>query len=83
LLISFFNADHSLVLATHPTIASDTHALEWSNWLFTSFGLASAATLAIFGTLSDIYGLKPVILISHVGFAIGWYVSLFRRTLFP
>jgi MFS family permease len=67
-----FNADHSLVLATHPKIASEFHALEWSNWLFTSFGLASAASQAIFGKLSGIYGRKPIILISYVGFAIGW-----------
>jgi len=39
-----FNADGSLVLATHPVIASEFNALESSSWLFTGFGLAGAAT---------------------------------------
>ncbi|KAF7542845.1 hypothetical protein G7Z17_g11222 [Cylindrodendrum hubeiense] len=72
--VFIFNADHSLVLATHPTIASEFNALEWSSWLFTSFGLAGAATQAILGKLSDIYGRKPIILISYAGFAIGCIV---------
>ncbi|KAI3327256.1 MFS general substrate transporter [Xylariaceae sp. AK1471] len=70
--VFIFHADHSLVLATHPSIGSEFNALEWSSWLFTSFGLAGAATQAVFGKLSDIYGRKPIILISYAGFAIGW-----------
>jgi MFS family permease len=72
--VFIFHADHSLVLATHPSIGSEFNALEWSSWLFTSFGLAGAATQAVFGKLSDIYGRKPIILLSYAGFAIGWYV---------
>ncbi|KAI5460185.1 major facilitator superfamily domain-containing protein [Mariannaea sp. PMI_226] len=75
-----FNADHSLVLATHPTIASDFNALEWSSWLFTSFGLAGAATQSIFGKLSDIYGRKPIILLSYAGFAIGCIIVSISQT---
>lgn len=41
------NADGSLVLATHPTIASEFNDLEDSSWLFTAFALAGAATQAI------------------------------------
>lgn len=67
-----FNADHSLVLATHPSIGSEFNALDWSSWLFTGFSLAGAATQAVFGKLGDIYGRKPVILFSYIGFAIGW-----------
>jgi hypothetical protein len=46
LLIGVFvlNADGSLVLATHPIIASEFNALESSSWLFTGFSLAGAAT---------------------------------------
>ncbi|KAJ2986517.1 hypothetical protein NUW58_g4989 [Xylaria curta] len=69
--VFIFHADHSLVLATHPSIGSEFNALEWSSWLFTSFGLAGAATQAVFGKLSDIYGRKPIILLSYAGFAIG------------
>lgn len=41
------NADGSLVLATHPTIASEFNDLEDSSWLFTAFVLAGAATQTI------------------------------------
>ncbi|KFA71254.1 hypothetical protein S40288_07798 [Stachybotrys chartarum IBT 40288] len=49
LLIGSFtaNADGSLVLATHPTIASEFNALSESSWLFVSFTLAGAATQAM------------------------------------
>jgi hypothetical protein len=43
------NADGSLVLATHPTIASEFNDLADSSWLFTAFALAGAATQAIVG----------------------------------
>lgn len=46
LLVGTFtaNADGSLVMATHPTIASEFDDLENSSWLFVSFALAGAAT---------------------------------------
>ncbi|KAH7174570.1 major facilitator superfamily domain-containing protein [Fusarium flagelliforme] len=69
--VFIFNADRSLVLATHPTIGSEFGALHWSSWLFTAFGLAGAATQTIFGKLGEIYGCKPVILFSYLGFALG------------
>lgn len=49
LLIGAFmvNADSSLVLATHSTIASQFHRLQDSSWLFTAFMLAGAATQAL------------------------------------
>ena len=38
------NADGSILLATHSTIASEFDALSSSSWLITSFVLAGAAT---------------------------------------
>lgn len=37
------NADGSIVLATHATIASDFRDLSNSSWIFTSYALAAAA----------------------------------------
>jgi hypothetical protein len=49
LLIGTFtgNADGSLVLATHSTIASEFNRLKDSSWLFTAFALAGAASQSI------------------------------------
>ncbi|OTB13597.1 hypothetical protein K445DRAFT_64214, partial [Daldinia sp. EC12] len=65
------NADGSLVIATHPVIASEFNDLENSTWLFISFLLAGAATQSLYGKLSDIYGRKPVLLTSYALFAAG------------
>ncbi|OAA57552.1 multidrug resistance protein [Niveomyces insectorum RCEF 264] len=73
LMIGVFvsNADGSLVLATHPVIASEFHDLESSSWLFSGFILASAATQTMYGKLSDIYGRKNLVLVSYVFFTGG------------
>ncbi|KAL8296107.1 hypothetical protein RB600_001548 [Gaeumannomyces tritici] len=65
------NVDGSLVLATHPTIASEFDALSWSSWLFVAFQLAGAATQSIYGKLSDTYGRRPVLAAAYSLFALG------------
>ncbi|KXJ93599.1 major facilitator superfamily domain-containing protein [Microdochium bolleyi] len=77
LLVAVFmgNADASLVMATHTTIASSFGDLQNSSWLFIGFNLAGAATQSLFGKLSDIYGRRPMLLISYGLFAIGWRVT--------
>jgi hypothetical protein len=78
LLIGGFisNADGSLLLATHPIIASEFNALQDSSWLVTSFALAMAATQPLYGKLSDIYGRKSLLLLAYTLFGFGWYVLL-------
>ncbi|KAI1105473.1 MFS general substrate transporter [Jackrogersella minutella] len=73
LLVGVFaaSADGTLVIATHPIIASEFNDLENSSWLFISFLLAGVATQSLYGKLSDIYGRKPVLLVSYALFAIG------------
>ncbi len=41
------NADGSILLATHPIIASEFNDLKNSSWLITSFALAGASTMAL------------------------------------
>ncbi|EXM26204.1 Major facilitator superfamily [Fusarium oxysporum f. sp. vasinfectum] len=73
LLIGIFtsNADGSLVLATHPVIASEFGRLQDSSWLFISFMLASAASQTIYGKLSDIFGRKTILIFCYGLFAVG------------
>ncbi|KAF2008123.1 MFS general substrate transporter [Amniculicola lignicola CBS 123094] len=73
LLIGGFisNADGSLVLATHPVIASEFGALHDSSWILTSFALAAAATQPLFGKVSDVYGRKSVLLFAYALFGLG------------
>ncbi|SPO01685.1 related to multidrug resistance protein [Cephalotrichum gorgonifer] len=82
------NADGSLVLATHSTIASEFQNLGASSWLMTAFALAGASFQNISGQLSDIFGRRPVLTVSYVLFALGcilvgsgqsmWHVILGR-----
>ncbi|TDZ24827.1 Vacuolar membrane amino acid uptake transporter fnx2 [Colletotrichum orbiculare MAFF 240422] len=73
LLVGTFtaNADGSLVMATHPTIASEFDDLENSSWLFVAFALAGAATQALYGKLSDVYGRRSLLMVAYMLFAIG------------
>ncbi|KAI1028197.1 hypothetical protein LB504_012477 [Fusarium proliferatum] len=75
LLIGIFtsNADGSLVLATHPVIASEFGKLQDSSWLFISFMLASAASQTIYGKLSDIFGRKTILIFCYGLFAVGCF----------
>lgn len=76
LLIGTFisNADSSLLFATHTVIASEFNALHDSSWLLTSFALAQAATLPLYGKLSDIYGRKSLLLFAYALFALGCFL---------
>lgn len=76
LLIGTFvsNADSSLLFATHTIIASEFNALHDSSWLLTSFALAQAATLPLYGKLSDIYGRKILLLMAYALFAFGCFL---------
>ncbi|KAK4241185.1 major facilitator superfamily domain-containing protein [Achaetomium macrosporum] len=73
LLIGIFvaHADGSILLATHPIIASEFNDLENSSWLITSFALAGAATQTLYGKLSDIYGRKRLVITAYVIFVVG------------
>ncbi|KAH7253279.1 major facilitator superfamily domain-containing protein [Fusarium solani] len=79
------SSDNSLVMATHPTIASEFDALGMSSWLLTAFSLGGATTQITVSKLGEIFGRKQVVLTAHVAFALGcgvgqsmWQVILAR-----
>lgn len=65
------NLDGSIVLATHPRIASEFNALEESSWIFISFLLAGVSTQILYAKLSDIYGRKWLLVFCYALFAAG------------
>ncbi|KAK1509530.1 major facilitator superfamily transporter [Colletotrichum tamarilloi] len=83
LLVGTFtaNADGSLVMATHPTIASEFDDLENSSWLFVSFALAGAATQTLYGKLSDIYGRRALLMVAYTLFSVGCAMVGVGRTM--
>ncbi|GKT61419.1 major facilitator superfamily transporter [Colletotrichum tofieldiae] len=83
LLVGTFtaNADGSLVMATHPTIASEFDDLENSSWLFVAFALAGAATQTLYGKLSDIYGRRALLMVAYTLFSIGCALVGVGRTM--
>ncbi|KAH8664200.1 major facilitator superfamily transporter [Xylariales sp. PMI_506] len=66
--------DTSIVLATHPRIASEFHALAESSWLFISYLLAGVATQTLYAKLSDVYGRKWLLVMCYSLFATGLVV---------
>ncbi|KAF7949948.1 uncharacterized protein EAE97_003457 [Botrytis byssoidea] len=83
LLIGVFisYADGTLVLATYGTIASEFRALGDASWLTTSYSLAMCAVQPLTGKISDIYGRKPVLLISYGFFVIGCVLTGLSQTM--
>ena len=54
-----------------PTIVSDLQGGENFAWVGSAYALSSTAFLPLSGTLADIFGRKPVMLISIALFALG------------
>lgn len=56
------NVDSSLVLATHPSIASEFNSLEDSSWIFVGFLLGGVATQVLVSTNTPRCLLNPAML---------------------
>jgi MFS family permease len=71
-------------------IKGPKNASFWAGLLVSAFAIAEASTAVIWGTLSDRFGRKPIILIGlsgtvisslMLGFAKNYWVALFARLL--
>lgn len=64
-----------------PRIIAELEGFHLYAWAFTSFSLASTATLPIFGRLSDIYGRKVILLFGIVVFSVSSVLSGFAQDM--
>ncbi|KAJ5689841.1 hypothetical protein N7462_004233 [Penicillium macrosclerotiorum] len=65
------NADATLVMAAAGRVSSEFNKLRDASWLSTGYTLGLCAAQPLYGKLSDIYGRKPLLLISYLLFAVG------------
>ena len=66
LMLTMFLAalDQTIVATALPTIGRQFHDVTSLSWVITAYLLASTAVAPVFGTLSDIYGRKAMIVVS-------------------
>ncbi|KAJ5827846.1 Major facilitator superfamily domain general substrate transporter [Penicillium robsamsonii] len=69
------NADATLVMAAAGRISSEFNRLRDASWLSTGYTLGVCAAQPMYGKLSDIYGRKPMLLLSYLLFAVGCITS--------
>ncbi|KAJ5761771.1 uncharacterized protein N7511_005153 [Penicillium nucicola] len=69
------NADATLVMAAAGRISSEFNRLRDASWLSTGYTLGLCAAQPMYGKVSDIYGRRPLLLISYFLFAVGCILS--------
>ena len=82
MLAMFMAAIEGTIVATAiPSIVGDLGGFSLFSWVFSSFLLAQAVTIPIYGKLADLYGRKPVFTFGVVIFLIGSVLCGFAKTM--
>ena len=82
LLAVFMSAIEGTIVATAiPSIVADLGKFSLFSWVFSSFLLAQAVTIPIYGKLADLYGRKPVFTFGILVFLIGSILCGFAKTM--
>jgi len=72
MLTMFLTAlDQTIVATALPTIGRQFHDVSNLSWVITAYLLSSTAVAPVYGTLSDIYGRRAMIIVSMALFLIG------------
>lgn len=62
----------TIITTALPTIAEHFHASQSGyTWIGSAYLLSSAATVPVWGKVSDIFGRKPIILVANIIFLVG------------
>ncbi|KAA8645956.1 hypothetical protein EYZ11_011197 [Aspergillus tanneri] len=82
-LVLFLAAlDMTIVSTAMPTMARYFHAKESGySWMASSYMLANAASVSLWGKISDIWGRKPILLIANIIFLVGSLVCALAYNL--
>jgi len=82
LLAIFIAAIEGTIVATAiPSIVGDLGGFSLFSWVFSSFLLAQAVTIPIYGKLADLYGRKPVFTFGIIVFLIGSVLCGLAKTM--
>jgi EmrB/QacA subfamily drug resistance transporter len=71
----------TVVATATPTIVSQLGGLAIYSWVFTAYMLASTTTVPIFGKLADLYGRRPIYMVSMLFFLVGSLLSGWAQTM--
>jgi EmrB/QacA subfamily drug resistance transporter len=82
LLAVFMSAMEATVIGTAmPTVVADLGGLLLYGWVGSSYLLASTVSVPLYGKLADLYGRRPVLLVSIALFIVGSIWSGFARSI--
>ena len=82
LLAMFMAAIEGTIVATAiPSIVADLGGFSLFSWVFSSFLLAQAVTIPIYGKLADLYGRKPIFTFGVLVFLAGSVLCGFAQTM--
>ncbi|KAJ5153336.1 Efflux pump dotC [Penicillium canariense] len=74
--------DMTIISTALPTIAADFGASESGySWIASSYLLANAACIPLWGKISDIWGRKPIILLANVWFLVGSLICALAKNM--
>ncbi|KAJ5377362.1 Efflux pump dotC [Penicillium cataractarum] len=74
--------DMTIISTALPTIAADFGASESGySWIASSYLLANAACIPLWGKISDIWGRKPIILFANVWFLVGSLICALAKNM--
>lgn len=72
----------TIISTALPTIAAKFHASESGySWIASSYLLANAACIPLWGKVSDIWGRKPIILLANVAFLVGSLICALAKNM--
>jgi EmrB/QacA subfamily drug resistance transporter len=71
LVVFLGSVDQTIVATALPHIVADIGGLSQYAWIFTAYLLAATVSIPVYGKLGDVYGKRPMLLVSIAIFLIG------------